>query len=205
MKKFIAALAFTAIIASPSFAATKKVVKTTTTTTTPAVDHSQSSAPAYTSHAGYSHGAPFWGVGFGLGTVGSRFAFGPTLKAQWPVELSGNQFKFGARTGFIFGPSSPSAFTIPILATAEYEFSVANQLKPFLGLEMGLTFSHAGGSDDVTVGGVTFKGASSSSTDFALLFVPGFSFGDSHMYYFEIPLGVIATSFAIFPTVGMHF
>ena len=199
MKKFIAALAFTAIIASPSFAATKKVVKkTTTTTTTPATE---APAPAATT---YAHSTPIWSVAFNLGTAGSKFVFGPTLKAQWPVNLSGNAFKFGGRTGFLFGPSDPTTFTIPILATAQYDIATSNQLKPYVGLEMGITWTHISGGASVTFGGNTY-GGSTSSTDFAVLAVPGVNFGDNHMYFAELPLGVISSSFTIIPGVGMHF
>jgi opacity protein-like surface antigen len=201
MKKFIAALAFTAIIASPSFAATKKTKKTTTTTTTttPAVDNT-----TYTStHASYQK-SPIWSVSFGVGSVASKFGFGPMLKAQWPVDLQGNDFKFGGRTGFLFGPSTPTSFSIPVLVTAEYDIRTSNALKPYIGLEMGIAFSHAS-VGDTTIGGVTISGGSASSTDFAFFFVPGLEFGEGHLYFVELPLGVVASNFTILPSIGMHF
>ena len=206
MKTFITALALTALIASPAFAAKKKkVVKKAAEITAPVTESAPT--PVY-SHNPSSHPAPFWSATFGIGTVGGKFGFGPTLKAQWPVELEGNAFKFGGRTGFIFGPSSPTSFLIPILATAEYEFVTSNSLKPFLGLEMGLTFSHSSASGlDTSVGGITIHtdGSSASSTDFAFLAVPGFNVGDDHLYFVELPFGVISTSFTILPSFGMRF
>ena len=43
-----------------------------------------------------------------------------------------------------------------------------------------------------------------SSTDFALLFMPGVDFEEGK-YFFELPMGVLATSFAILPSIGARF
>ena len=201
MKNFIAVLALTTLIAAPSFAATKKVKKTTTTTTT------TTDAPVVAPTPVPNNGPEFSGT-FGLGTISSKFVFGVGFKAQWPVNIQGNDFKFGGRTGFYFGPSSPTTFVIPILATAEYDFRVNNALKPYVGLEMGLSWAHAStGSTDVTIGGftTTVSGASASSTDFALLVVPGMRFGDKEMYFVEIPFGTMVSSFTVLPSIGMRF
>ena len=207
MKNLVSVLALIAIISSPAFAQVKKkkkVVKTTTTTetttSTPAV-----SEPAPAMHS--THEGPELSVNFGLGTLASKFHFGFGFKAQWPMTMDGNDFKFGGQTGFYFGPSSPSTFVIPVLATAQYEIKTTNAMKPYAGIGIGFAFAHASqGSSTVTAAGatVTVDGPSASSTDFAFLFIPGFNCEDGK-YYAELPIGVINTSFALLPTVGMHF
>ncbi|MBC7397720.1 MAG: outer membrane beta-barrel protein [Bdellovibrionales bacterium] len=201
MKKLITTLALAAFIASPAFAATKKktTIHNTTSTTTPAVDHTERNQPittATTSNNGdgfptpRSHASPEFAVSLGLGTIYSRFVFGVGFKAQWPVEMDGNDFKFGGQTGFYLAPSSTSTFIIPFLGTAEYEFRTSNSLKPYIGVGLGLTIAKASGFD--------------SSTDFGFLFIPGVNCEDGH-YFAEIPIGTLGGGFAVLPSVGMHF
>ena len=203
MKKIITTLALAAFIASPAFAATKTkkktTVKTTTTTTTssPAVEETTRSEPVTSSSSSTSFPthrstqSPILSADFGLGTINSTFVFGVGFKAQWPVELDHNDFKFGAQTGFYLAPSTPTSFLIPILATAQYDFRASGStMVPYLGLGMGISILKASGY--------------SSSTDFALLFMPGVNFEEGK-YFFELPLGVLATSFAILPSIGARF
>ena len=183
MKKNIALLAFATLLAVPAFAETK-VVKTTTTTTTE------------DAHTVSRSDQVEWSGDFGLGTVASKFHFGVGVKAQVPVTFDNNDFKFGLRSGFYLGPSDPTDFIIPVLATAEYDFRVSGNLKPYVGIEMGLSVTHSSGADG-------FNG--NTSTDFAFLFVPGVNFGEGERYFFEIPLGTLASDFAFLPSIGMHF
>jgi hypothetical protein len=137
-----------------------------------------------------------WSGDVGLGTVDSKFHFGAGIKAQVPVTYENNDFKFGLRSGFYLGPSNPTDFIIPVLATSEYDFRVNGNLKPYLGVELGLSITHSSGHDGY--GGNT-------NTDFAFLCVPGVNFGDGDRYFFEMPLGTLASDFAFLPSIGIHF
>jgi hypothetical protein len=192
MKNFIASFALVTLITAPAFAATVKKI-TTTTTSSPAVV----SEPAVHN---YSHSNDLlWGASFGLGTVDGKFYFGLGLKAQMPFTIDNNDFKFGMRSGFYLGPSSPTTWIIPILATSEYDLRVNNAIKPYLGVELGLSIDH------ISAGGAFGTGVSDTSTHFAFLFVPGVHFGDRDAYFFELPLGTISSAFVLLPSIGMHF
>jgi hypothetical protein len=134
-----------------------------------------------------------WSGSVGLGTAASKFHFGVGIKAQVPTTIDNNDFKFGLRSGFYLGPSDPTNWILPILATSEYDFRVENALKPYVGIELGLSIAHS-----------SFA-TGSTSTDFAFLFNPGVNFGDGQKYFFELPLGTMFSSFVILPSVGMHF
>lgn len=192
MKNFIATFALATLIAAPTFAATVKKT-TTTTTSSPAVV----SEPAVHNYSRSNE--ILWGVSFGLGTVDGKFHFGFGLKGQMPFTIDNNDFRFGMRSGFYYGPSDPTTWIIPILATSEYDFRVNNSIKPYLGIELGLSIDHT------SFGGAFKSGGSDTSTHFAFLFVPGVHFGDHEAYFFELPLGTISSAFVLLPSIGMHF
>jgi len=171
MKKKIALLAFATLITLPALAETRVA-------DSPTVSHSDQVE---------------WSGDFGLGTVDSKFHFGVGVKAQVPVTIQNNDFKFGLRSGFYLGPSGSTDFIIPVLAAGEYDFRVSGNLKPYAGIEIGASITHSS------------FGSGSTSTDFALLFVPGVNFGEGERYFFEIPLGTLASDFAFLPSIGMHF
>ena len=187
MKNFIATFALATLIAAPTFAATVKKT-TTTTTSSPAVV----SEPAVHNYSRSNE--ILWGVSFGLGTVDGKFHFGFGLKGQMPFTIDNNDFKFGLRSGFYLGPSGSTDWLLPILATSEYDFRVMNQLKPYIGLEIGLSIDHA-----------SYGNSGQTGVDFALLFVPGMHFGSNEIYFLELPLGTIWNSFVLLPSIGMHF
>jgi hypothetical protein len=142
----------------------------------------------------YSESHPEFSADVGLGDINSKFAFGIGLKGQVPIVIDGNDFKFGLRSGFYFGPSSPTSWAIPILATSEYDFKGDNVFKPYLGLEIGADVDHA-----------SYEGTSSTGANFAFLFVPGVNFGDGYHYFIELPIGTMADGFCVLPSLGMHF
>jgi opacity protein-like surface antigen len=190
MKKIITLVAVLAMVSSPAFAARKK--KTTVKTTT------ETSVPVTTTYSSHSeaplHSDLLLSGEFGLGTAADKFHFGVGFRAEFPMNLEGNHVRFGGQTGFYFGPSSPTTWMIPILAIGTFDFKVSSgTIKPYIGLGLGLAISHA-----------STAFASASSTDFMWQFKPGASFGSNNMYV-ELPLGTIAGSFYILPSIGMHF
>jgi opacity protein-like surface antigen len=204
MKKIVTLVAMLAIVSAPAFAAPKKktTVKTTTTTTTDSSATAANSSPSYSSSSAPMHNGLLVSGELGLGTLGSKFAFGFGLRVESPMSLEGNHVRFGLQTGFYYGPSDPSTWTIPILAIGTYDFRVTSgTIKPYVGLGLGVAISHANGVDVPGFG--TIGGG--SSTDFAWQLKPGAGFGNEGKMYVELPLGTISGTFYIIPSIGMHF
>ncbi len=210
MKKLLSVLALTAFISGAAYAedaapkaaapaAVKKkkkkavTVKTTTaTTTTKTSTHEDGTTTHHSSST--AKNIEFSGS-LGLGSAASKFHFGFGLQAEIPTTLDNNNFRFGLQSGFYYGPSSPSTWIIPILATGAYEFKHdTDGFMPYVGLAMGISISHASAG-----------GLSASSTDFAILFKPGANFGEGKKYFVELPIGTMGGDFCILPSVGMHF
>ena len=192
MKSLIVPIILGLVLATASQADVRKktTVKTVNTNSSPAY---ASSEPVRTTHTSSAGGAEF-STDFGLGTISSKFVFGFGLRLEFPVMVDNTRLTFGGQTGFYIGPSDPTTWLIPILATGSYEFKVAGEIKPYLGIGLGLSFAHA------SLGNV-----SASSTDFAFLFKPGVNFGDAHRCYFELPIGTMGSGFALLPSIGYHF
>ena len=200
MKNFISILAFAAIIASPSFAATtKKTTVKTTTTTSPVT--TTSSSPTY-SHSSSST-SPVFSANVGFGGINSTFVYGLGLRVDVPMMMDGNSVAFGGETGIYFG--SNSVYVIPILVTGKFNIKASSgTLHPYIGLGLGVSIAHAGGGT-VSSGGFTVSVPSASSTDFTALIKPGVNFGDHSEWFAELPFGTMAGGFTILPSVGYHF
>ena len=204
MKKIIALVAAVAVLSSPAFAAKKKTTTVKTTTTTESSGSTASSASSNNYSRATNREEVLLSGEFGLGTAAEKFHFGVGFRAEFPMNLEGNRVRFGGQTGFYFGPSSPSSWFIPVLATGTFDFRVSSgTIKPYLGLGFGVAFSHAS-STSVTTPFGTVSGGGGSSTDFMWQFKPGAAFGSNNMYV-ELPLGTIGGTFYILPSIGMHF
>lgn len=196
MKQFLSLIAMVAMISSPAFAQTKK--KTAAPAPTPA-----SSTPTYSYSGGgsssYSSG-PAFSAAASLGSLDGTFLVGPSLYVEWPMTLDGKDFAFGGRTGIYF---MSGGYVIPIMATGKYNFAASSNIKPYVGLDMGLAIAK---SSDVTVTvlGVTTTVSGGSATKFALLARPGINFGEGGKWFAELPLGTFG-AFVILPTFGYHF
>lgn len=136
---------------------------------------------------------PIFGIDAGLGVIDSKFNFGAGLRAELPVNFNSTALKVGGQTGFYVGPSDPTTWTLPVLATASYAFKSYQEMLPYIGFGLGFSIAH------VSVGS-----ASKSSTDFAFLFKPGCNFSKGN-YYFEVPIGTLANAFVFLPSIGAHF
>jgi len=196
MTKIISLVAALAIVSSTSFAATTKKTTTTTTTTT------SPSSPVYSNNSSSASASDLLlSVDLGLGTAAEKFHFGVGFKAEVPVNLEGNHFRFGGQTGFYYGPSDPTTWIIPVLATAAFDFPVSSgSIRPYVGIGLGISIAHFSYDNVFGTGGV-----SGTNTDFMFQFAPGITFGNEKTYFIEIPLGTMASSFFILPTVGMRF
>lgn len=203
MKHWIFLGAIALMLSNPAFA--QRTKKTTITTTTS--DSSTTASSSSGGSASISHKPIFSGT-FGLGTAASKFHFGVGFQAEFPTRIDNNQFRFGGQTGFLFGPSSPTTWIIPILATGTFLIPTHSELKPYIGLGMGVGIAHVSiGNTSVTVGGVTVStgGASGTNVDFALLIKPGVEIAPDRKFFAELPFGTLGSDFAILPSVGYHF
>ncbi len=137
---------------------------------------------------------PEMAADFGFGTLASKFHFGVGFRMEIPTTYEGHHLRFGGRTGFYLGPSSPSTWIIPFLGTGTYEFPVSSgTIKPYAGLGIGFSLTHFSS---------TYID-SHTNVDFALMFNPGLSFEDK--YYAELQFGTMSSEFALFPAIGMRF
>ncbi|MBS1959056.1 MAG: hypothetical protein JST80_06250 [Bdellovibrionales bacterium] len=204
MKQFATLIAVVAMISSPAFAQSKK--KTHVKSATPAASEpaATSSTPTYSYSGGststsYSSG-PHFSAAASLGAVDGNFFAGPSLFVEWPTNLDGNDFAFGAQTGMYF---HSGGWTIPIMPTGKIFFRANGNIKPYVALSIGISITHYDTS--TTVASVTVPGASGTLTKFALLARPGINFGEGDKFFAELPLGTMAGGFAIAPTFGYHF
>lgn len=210
MKSIITLVALT-IMASPSFAATKKTVKTTKTTTTTSSDNSahhsaaSDSSNTYSAHTPSSHDGLNWQAGLGLGTAGSAFHFGPRVHGLISVsKMDAGEILVGGETGFLFGPGTVTTWVIPIMAEGQFNFKGTGKITPYAGLSMGVSIFH-GSAATVTALGTTVSVGGGTTTNFAMLAKGGLFFGEENKYFAELPLGTMGSAFAIFPTFGMRF
>ncbi len=180
MKNTLRALLLTAILSTPALAAD---------TTSKHHTASESSDNFNTTTS------PQWGVDAGIGTLDSKFAFGVGLRAEWPNDIDGFNIRWGGQTGFYIGPSSPSSWAFPILVTATHDFGPKDAFIPYVGIGVGLDISHTN-NDNGT--------GSNTGADFAFLFKPGVKWSGGK-YYFEVPLGTVASAFYLLPSIGVHF
>ena len=194
--KFIFTISLIALTLLPptSFAAKRKGSKKTTAVVTPPPVTAPTNAQPISTRPN-SAAMPEISADVGLGTAIQKFHFGLGFKVQFPVVLQSNNFKFGGRTGFYIGPSSPSTWIFPLMATGELEVRTTSPFKPYVGVELGISIAHFSSG---------VSGISGSSTDFGLLFVPGVNFGELHQYFFEIPIGTLNQNFVFLPSLGMH-
>jgi hypothetical protein len=208
MKQFITTVAMLAMISTPAFAQKKKktTVHTTPTTTTTTTTTTTPSAPVYSYNGGNTSTAasgPNFAVAATLGSVGGAFTIGPSFYAEWPMTLEGNDFAFGAQTGFWF---FDGGWAIPVMATGKYTFHVSGSIKPYVAVGLGIALLHANGvSFTNPFTGTTTTGGSDTSVKFAFLARPGINFGQADKFFAELPLGTIGSGFAILPTFGLRF
>jgi len=194
------------IMASPSFAATTKKANKAAKTTSTATTNNTAAATTdnsntYTSN--HSTSSINWNAAFGLGSIGSQFQFGPLVNGMISVaNMEAGEIFVGGQTGFLYGPGTVTTWCIPIMAASQMNFKSTGKITPYAGLAMGVGIFHGGVS--VSILGTTY-GASSTSTDFAMLAKGGIKFGEDQKYFAELPLGTMGSAFAVFPNVGMKF
>jgi len=150
---------------------------------------SDSRRPAYASSSAPNHDGFVLSADASVGSLLEKFHFGAGIHAEAPIYMDGHRFLFGAKTGFYFGPSDPTSWVIPFLATGTYELKSSGNFKPYFGAGIGVSIAHAEGT----------------STNFAFQVDPGIGFGEGGKYYIELPLGTMAKNFFILPSIGVHF
>lgn len=206
--KSIATLAALIMMATPSFAATKKASAkaTKTTTSTPAPKATESTSTS--SESSHSESKVKFNAGFGLGTAGSAFHFG--VLGGGMISLANTEIgeiTVGGQTGFLFGPGTYTTWIIPIMAAGQLTFKPTGNMTPYAGLAMGVGIYHFNsGLTAAQEAALNAAGASvtTTSTYFAMLVKGGVNFSGGK-YYAELPLGTLGNAFCIFPSVGMNF
>jgi hypothetical protein len=195
MKRIITLVATIAIVGSPAFAQKRK----STQSSKPAASAPAQEQPTYSYSGGsgtsYSNGPQFSALA-SLGSVGGGFGIGPSILAEWPVQLDSATLMVGGQVGVLFGDST----IIPILVNGRYTFSSTGSITPYVGMSMGISI--APGSS-TTVAGITVT--SSSSTAFTFLARGGVNFGSENRFFAELPLGAMSSAFAILPSFGYRF
>ena len=194
-----------ALLSNSSFADPTTTTTTTTTTTkkkttVKTANKKAAVAAATPAPTPYSvQKSPQFDVALAIGTVDGHFAFGPRAFLEFPTTLDGNQFKFGAETGFIYATTTGAKFwSVPLMANGSYLFKNTGEMfKPYIGLSMGFSIDHTSFDSSFF--------PSDTSVHFALLARPGMSFGENHQWFAELPIGTMFTGFALFPTIGYHF
>jgi hypothetical protein len=197
------------LITSSSFAATtakkaKKAAQPTTTTTT-TTTRTETSTTTTTSTVG----ALEWNLGVAAGTTAEKFHAGALISGMLPItKIDIGTLLIGGQTGFLYGPSTPSTYIIPILAVGQLNLQSTGSITPYFGLGMGIGILHVNLDNSVvSVGGISISTDSYSGThtDIALLAKAGLNFGDHRQFFAELPLGTLGKAFSILPTVGMKF
>jgi opacity protein-like surface antigen len=202
--KSIATLAALIMMATPSFAATKKASAkaTKTTTSTPAPKATESTSTS--SESSHSESKVKFNAGFGLGTAGSAFHFGVLGGGMISVANTEiGEITVGGQTGFLLHPGTVTQWIIPIMAAGQLTFKQTANMTPYAGLAMGVGIGHASISSTNPFTGTT-SSVSNTATDFAMLVKGGVNFSGGK-YYAELPLGTLGNAFCIFPSVGMNF
>jgi hypothetical protein len=141
-----------------------------------------------------------FGVTLGLGSLSSKFHFGTLFRWHTPLNWNGTPLVLGAKTGFIFGPDSPSDFAIPILGSMTYHLpDHGGGLRPFVGVDLGISINHT--SSFTNIAGIS--GESDTRVKIAALINSGVNIGER--FFFEIPAGSLGDVFTILPSVGIRF
>jgi hypothetical protein len=196
MKIFLSIIAITSVISASALAEPSTKSKVTVRRES-SVKMTSSSASLEMPH---SHNSLNDGLSasFGIGSLSSRFHLGVLGRWETPSDVRGTLLGLGVETGFLFGPDSPTSFSIPILGIANYDLPNHGGLRAFIGIGLGVSINHASGV--TTIAG---DAGSDTRVKIAALLTPGVHL--SEKVYFEMPLGSLGDYFTIIPSVGTHF
>ncbi len=171
-------------------------------------------SPAATASSSYGTSAET-NLTASLGAIDGNLALGVGLQFEWPVVIEGNNFGVGFQTGLYYSGYTETntlkgtetkikAWGVPVLVTGKYLFqNTIDFIKPYLALGMGVGIDRAVSKE--TTSGFLTSDKNSNDVHFALLIRPGMTIGSTQTWFVEAPVGVMFTSFAILPTVGVHF
>ncbi len=113
-------------------------------------------------------------------------------------------WEIGGETGFHIwsksvGSVSATAWVIPVLPTAIYNFDVdSKSFSPFLGVGLGVGVAHVG----LSIGSIS---ASGTKALFEGLAHVGAKFGESKNFFIDMKLGILDSSFVFLPSIGLNF
>ncbi len=146
-----------------------------------------------------------WGAKAGLGMDDGSFGLGLGFEGTVPSTVGSLNLRLGAETGFYdFSTTNSSFWAIPLAATGFYSFVAPTlpELKPYLGLAIGIDLTHVGTSTSAL--GFTYTTPSSTDLKFHFVLRPGIDF-NQRPFYAELAIGTLAGGFLLFPTFGIHF
>jgi hypothetical protein len=157
---------------------------------------------AYSSPTSSSDGSIHWNVAGPLELIDGNVLFGALISGDYFIR---NDISVGGESGFMIGSfNGGTNFEFPIVATGKYHFRIASasNLRPFVGLGMGLSILHS--SVNTTVGPITVSG-SSTDAKFRFEVKGGTSFQQSPGWMAELRMGVVGSGFLFMPSVGYEF
>lgn len=147
-----------------------------------------------------------------IGAIDGSFAFGPGFQAEWPMVIDDKDYSVGFQTALLHVSTketlgavhiSSNSWGLPLLMTGKYLIPTQVQfMKPYFAASAGISIDKTTAKTDIT--GVE---VSTSSTDlhFAFFLRPGLTFGEAQVWFAELPVGLMFTSFAVLPTIGHRF